>query len=316
MNETFQILTKTDDKLFFKKNDRNDVRLGEIVANVKYQEANIVIVGCPQDEGVKRLNGREGAALAPDLIREEFYQLTNFGVNVKICDLGNIEFKNSLEETHEDIEKTVKKILEDGKKVIVLGGASDISYSTGKAMADVYGSKNWIGVNISAYFNVCADKPINSENHFRHILDEQLIRSDYLYQIAYQTHFSSPVYYRYLHNLGVNLSSLEQIRSRESADLELREMMREKFIKHSQSLNSLFSFNLTAVRSADAPGNSKPSPLGLRAGEFITIVKFAASLSNTKVIEFTDVNPNYDIDNRTVKLVAIAMHRFCTLQSK
>jgi len=50
--------------------------------------------------------------------------------------------------------------------------------------------------------------------------------------------------------------------------------------------------------------------LGLRAGEFITLVKYAASLANTKLIEFSEMNPKYDIDNTTAKLVAIAMHRF------
>jgi len=69
---------------------------------------------------------------------------------------------------------------------------------------------------------------------------------------------------------------------------------------------------MDAVRSADAPGTSAASPLGLRAGEFITLVKYAASLANTKIIEFTEVNPKFDIDNRTTKLVAIGMHRFCS----
>ena len=54
------------------------------------------------------------------------------------------------------------------------------------------------------------------------------------------------------------------------------------------------------------------SPLGLRAGEFIQLVKYAASLANTRIIEFTEVNPQFDIDDRTTKLVAIGMHRFCT----
>ena len=63
---------------------------------------------------------------------------------------------------------------------------------------------------------------------------------------------------------------------------------------------------------ADAPGTSAPSPLGLKASEFIQLVKYAASLANTKVIEFTEVNPDYDIDDRTSRLVAIGMHRFCS----
>ncbi len=132
----------------------------------------------------------------------------------------------------------------------------------------------------------------------------------YFYEVAYQTHFASPIYYDYISNLGVNRISLELLRSRDEADIELREQIRQRFIGQSASLNTFFGFDMDAVRSSDAPGTSAPSPLGLRAGEFITLVKYAASLANTKIIEFSEVNPNFDIDNRTAKLVAIGMHRF------
>jgi formiminoglutamase len=119
-----------------------------------------------------------------------------------------------------------------------------------------------------------------------------------------------------LQNLNVNLISLEQLRSHTEADYEVRELMKQKFINHSSSLNSFFGFALNAVRMSDAPGVSAPNPTGLRAGELITLVKFAASLVNTRVIEFTEVNPSFDVDSRTVKLVAVAMHRFCAALSK
>lgn len=316
MSETFENLTQPDEKVFFKKNDRNDVRLGEIVPKTKYAESSIVIIGCPQDEGVKRNGGREGAALAPDAIREQFYRLTPFGIHHKVCDLGNVELQSSLEETHDNLTAIVKKILEDKKKIIILGGGNDISYADGRAMSDVYGARNWLGVNVDAYFDVRADEQRSSGTPYRQLLEEKLIRNDYLYEIAYQPQFISPVYYRYLQNLGVNMVSVAQLRSRETADLELRELMRQKFVHHSQSLTAFFAFDLHAVRSSDAPGTSVPSPIGLRSGEFLNLVQFAAKLVNTKIIEFTEVNPKFDVDNRTTKLVAIAMHQFCSSQPK
>lgn len=316
MSETFQNLTPPDEKLFFRKNDRNDVRLGEIIPGTKYEESNIVILGCPQDEGVNRNHGRIGAALAPAAIREQFYRLTPFGINHKICDLGNLKLQNSLEETHDELTKIVKNILEDGKKLIVLGGGNDISYPDGKAMAEVFGAGNWLGVNVDAYLDVRSNVERSSGTPYRQLLDEKLIRPDYLYEVAYQPQFVSPHYYRYLQNLNVNMLSVDQLRSRETADLELRELMRQKFIHHSQSLTAFFGFDMHAIRSSDAPGTSVPSPIGLRSGEFLNLVQFAAKLVNTKIIEFTEVNPNFDIDDRTTKLVAVAMHRFCSSQAK
>ena len=312
MREISDLTDPVNPKLFFRRGDPNDLRLGEIVPNIKFEEASIVIIGCPQDEGVARNKGRIGAALAPDAIREQFYKLTPFGIYAKIYDAGNTKIGQSLEETHDTHTKIVRLLLEAGKKVIVLGGGNDVSYPDGCAMSAVFGAANWIALNVDAHFDVRADEVRNSGTPYRQLLEEKLIRPDYFYEIAFQPHFASPVYYRYLQNLGVNLVSLDQLRSRENTDTEIRELMRQKFVNHSQSLSTFFGFDMDAVRAADAPGVSAPSPIGLRAGEFLNLVTFAAKLVNTRVIEFSEVNPNFDIDNRTAKLVAIGMQRFCS----
>jgi len=277
-----------------------------------YANADIVILGCPQDEGVRRSNGRAGAADAPGAIREQFYKLTTFNINRKIFDLGDIRIGPTLEETHETHESVVKQILNDGKRVIVLGGGNDISYPDGVAMADVFGPECWIGVNIDAHLDVQMAEKRNSGTPYRQLLEEGHLVPTYFYEVGFQTHLASPVYYNYIRDQGVTRISLELLRSRSEPDLELKESIKQKFIGHSSSLNMFFGFDMDAVRSADAPGTSEPSPLGLRAGEFIQLVKYAASLANTKIIEFSEVNPTYDIDDRTAKLVAIGMHRFCT----
>jgi len=277
-----------------------------------YAAADIVILGCPQDDGVRRNRGRIGAAEGPDAIRRQFYKLTTFNVRKKIFDLGDTVIRGDLEGTHDTHAAVVKQLLQDGKRVIVLGGGNDISYPDGVAMAEVFGPDWWIGVNIDSHLDVRIADERNSGTQFRQLLDEKRLLPSYFYEVGFQSHFCSPVYYEYIRDLGVHRISLEILRSRSEADVELKEQIRQKFIGHSSSLNTFFSFDIDAVRSADAPGTSAPSPLGLRAGEFIQLVKYAASLANTKIIEFSEVNPLYDVDDRTTKLVAIAMHRFCT----
>lgn len=314
MSNIFSQTTPVDGELFFTRNDANDPRLGEVVGRGErdYEAADIVIVVCPQDEGVRRNGGRVGAADGPRAIREQFYRLTTFNIKKKICDVGDVVIGGTLEETHATLSGVVAQVLRDGKRVIVLGGGNDISYPDGKAMAEVFGADKWIGVNIDAHLDVRVADERNNGTQYRQLLDEGLMLPELFYEVGYQTHFASPVYYEYIRELGVNRISLEVLRSREEADVELKESIRQKFIGQSESLNTFFGFDLDAVRSSDAPGTSAPSPLGLRAGEFIQLVKYAASLANTKIIEFTELNPRYDIDNRTAKLVAIGMHRFCS----
>ncbi|HYJ90985.1 MAG TPA: formimidoylglutamase, partial [Pyrinomonadaceae bacterium] len=277
-----------------------------------YSNADIVILGCPQDEGVRRNNGREGAAMAPNAIRAQFYRLTPYNIRKRIIDIGDTDVRGSLEEVHDRQLEIVKKVLSDGKRMIILGGGNDISYPDGRAMAEVFGPNSWIGVNIDSHLDVRADQPRNSGTPYRQLLEEKCLRPDYFYEAGYQSHFCSPIYYKYIRDLGVNRISLELLRSRHEADLELKESIKLNFTAHSSSMNTFFGFDMDAVRMADAPGTSAPSPLGLKAGEFIQLVKYAASLANTRIIEFTEVNPNFDVDDRTTKLVAIGMHRFCT----
>ena len=314
MGDIFELTHRPDAEVFVRRGDLNDPRLGEIVSPdaADYETADIVILGCPQDEGVRRNGGRVGAAGAPRAIREQFYKLTTNNIRKKIFDLGDVIFSTSLEETHDAMTEVAKHVLSDGKRLIVIGGGNDISYADGRAMAELYGIDLWIGVNIDAHLDVRIAAERNSGTPYRQLLEERHLRPDHFYEVGYQSHFASPIYYNYIRELGVNRISLELLRSRSEADIELKEQIREKFIGHSASLNTFFGFDMDAVRSSDAPGTSAPSPLGLRAGEFIQLVKYAASLANTKIVEFTEVNPRFDIDDRTAKLVAIGMHRFCS----
>lgn len=314
MSEIFSLTTRPNSDLFFTKNDKNDPRLGDVVLSKEeeYHASQVVILGCPQDEGVRRNNGREGAALAPEAIREQFYKLTTYNVRKRFFDLGNVKIGATLEETHETHSRIVEQVLRDEKRLIVIGGGNDISYPDGSAMAEVYGPENWIGINVDSHLDVRLAEQRNSGTPYRQLLDEGLLLPNRFFEVGYQTHFCSPVYYDYIAKLGVQRISLELLRSRSDADVELKEAIKQKFVHHSSSLNTFFGFDLDVVRSSDAPGVSAPSPLGLRAGEFIQLVKYAASLANTRMIEFSEVNPKFDADNRTTRLTAIAMHRFIT----
>jgi formiminoglutamase len=306
--DTNKYTVSTKEGLFLSRNDSNDLRLGDIVFNEKYKESKIVILGCPQDEGVKRNGGRVGAALAPDEVRRQFYKLTTFSIEAKIFDLGNTIIKETLEETHDAHCAVVTQLLKDSKTIISLGGGNDVSYPDGKAMAETFGRDNWLGFNIDAHFDVRADQPRNSGTPYRQLLDEGLLKPENFAEMGYQPQAASPVYFEYLKRLGVMMKSVEEMRNAEPGIQNWFEF----FIgSHSAIKNIFWGFDVDSVRASDAPGVSAPSPIGLSADEFVALAGFAGSRKETRLIEFTEMNPKFDIDNRTAKLVAVAMHRFC-----
>lgn len=306
MFDIFQHTTRPNRDLFFTKNDANDIRLGEIASSSveNYEESEIVVLGCPQDEGVRRNKGRIGAALAPDAIRTQFYKLSNFGISAGIFDLGDTIIQETLEDTHDLHTKIVRRVLRDGKRLIILGGGNDISYADGAAMAKVFGDENWSAFNIDAHFDVRADFPRNSGTPYRQLLDENLLKPRNFCEIAFQLQANSPIYFDYLKNLGATTISLEEFQKDAATEKTIRSLLTAD--------RSLFwGFDADSVRASDAPGVSAASPIGLTAEEFINLAGVAGSLRETRIVEFTEVNPNFDIDDRTAKLVAVAMHKFC-----
>lgn len=315
MTDIFERTARPKPELFFRKNDKNDVRLGEIVSanRAQYASSEIVILGCPQDEGVRRNGGRLGASKAPDAVRAQFYKLTNFGIGAKIFDAGDTIIRKTLEATHDAHTQIVKQILADGKKIVVLGGGNDISYADGLAMAETFGAENWLAFNIDAHFDARADSPRNSGTPYRQLLEENLIEPQNFYEMAWQPQVNSPVYFDYLQGKGVNLLSLEEIQGERR---KLQDLIVTRLSTSNSRLPPFFGFDVDSVRASDAPGVSAPSPIGLTAEQFIGLAKFAGENKRTKIIEFTEMNPAFDIDNRTAKLVAAAMHRFCRAAGK
>lgn len=307
MNDIFDLTTRPDSDLLTKKFDTHDSYLSDVVLTGKddYETSDIVILGFQNNEN-------ENKIFDSDSIRYEFYNLTNFGINRKIFDLGNFRFQEKVEKNFEDFSRVIEQILLDGKRLILIGSKGDISFPCGNMMASVFGKDRWLAINVDSHLDVCLTNRQKTEPSFRRLLEEKVIVPRYFYEIGFQPYFCSPALFRYLQNQGVKMVSLEQLRSRETADLELRELIRQEFIQHSRSMSILFNFSMNAVRASDAPGTTSSSPFGLRAGEFLTLVQFAAKLVNTKIIQFTEVDSTSDIENRTAKLVAIAMHRFCS----
>ena len=123
-------LVRTDKKLFYSRNDPNDIRLGDIVLykTKKYLNCNVVILGCPQDVGVRRNKGRPGASLAPIEIRKALYRypVSTSHTHIQLFDIGDIPISDNLEQTHETQSEIIRHLIKDGKKVIILGKPHNI----------------------------------------------------------------------------------------------------------------------------------------------------------------------------------------------
>src|SRR5690606_33817209 len=117
-----------------------------------------------------------------------------------------------------------------------------ISYPDGRAMSEIFGKDEWIAINIDSHLDVRDDEPRNSGTPYRQLLEEGFLLPEYFYEVGFQTHLCSPVYYNYIRELGVNRISLELLRSHDHVEQEIRERIKHQFINHSRAMNTFFGF--------------------------------------------------------------------------
>lgn len=293
---------------FHKSHDPNDPRLGEMVSREPqdFETSQVVILGSPQDEGVRRNRGRPGARKGPQEIRRAFYKLSpspSFS-SLRIFDIGNVVLGNTLEETHETQEKVVYQILKQDKLVVVLGGGNDISYPDCAALAKI--KTNILVFNIDKHYDVRELTPRNSGTPYRLLLENKLIDPQKLYEMGSEPFSNSQIYTQYLHKKGAHVVSLQQMRER-----GITSLFQEILDKHTSSTEAVFwGFDLDSVRSSDAPGVSASYPTGLTASEICQIAQIAGKKTTRGIIEFTEINPDTDLDHRTSQLTAILIHTF------
>jgi formiminoglutamase len=299
-----------DTSVFFRREDINDIRLGEVVLTSPefLPQADIVIVGCPQDDGVARNKGRVGARLAPDAIRRCFYRMAAFeNPTTRLFDAGNTLIQDSLEATHAHHQTVIETLLSLGKTVISLGGGNDLAYPDCAALGQYARQQGQplIGFNIDAHFDVRADTIRNSGTPYRQLLTENILSPSYFYEIGYQPFGNSPVYKAFLRDLGVHHLSLMEVQQKGI------EMILSEILTHHAPEGFIFwGVDMDVVRAADAPGVSALNPTGLSGAEFCTVAAIAGGDLRSRIFEITEVNPTYDIDERTCRLAAAAIYHF------
>ena len=311
--DLFAHTNRPDEKLFFRRDEAGDSRLGEIVRWQPddyindYVPGEIILLGCPQDEGVRRNGGRVGAAAAPDAIRNWLYRLVA-PAGVSLFDLGNTLIESSLEETHTLQQEIVRQVIADGKTLISLGGGNDLSYPDCAGLAQEYAQL--IAFNVDAHLDVRENQFVNSGTPYRMLLKEGHILPENFYEMGYQPFAVAESHLRYLRDKGAMTHSLYSLRERGLLNV-FRSILEEK-----SGYRIFWGIDLDSVHLADAPGVSAPNVLGLTADELCQITELAGSKPRTQLIEFTEVNPTYDIDGRTCRLTAVAIWHFLNARTQ
>jgi formiminoglutamase len=309
-------------ELFFTRNDPNDPRLGDLVWPVDGGlekmpgEIRIALVGFPEDRGIAANGGKKGAAGGPEAIRRSFYRLTpGFGrdfYGLPMADLGDVPPGKTLEESHDRLTQTIRRILERDIFPIVLGGGHDLTFPglVGMVEALALGEGELGLINVDSHLDVRdLSRGITSGTPFRRALEglpRRALLGRSFVEFGIQEPFNSPHYYRWVREQGATVMTLTSVGNRPM----------EYFLEASRIAGDgtrvvALSIDIDAVRSQEAPGASASNPRGFKAPELEKIAYLAGRTDRIRYLDLVEMCPPLDENGRTAALCAGILFWFC-----
>lgn len=285
----------------------------EAIAFDEIQKTNlqhsIVLAGFACDEGVARNKGRVGAAKGPEALRRNCSNLpVHFSKEEKIYDAGNVVCINkNLEEAQESLSTLVSTILARKGFPILLGGGHEILYGHYRGVRKTLHKKNIGIINFDAHFDLRSDTETGATS------------GTGFYQIANDCKKEHNNFLYFALGIQEASNTLELFERAKTLDVEYilandfhypkLEKIKAQFQNFLDKTEAVcLTIDMDVFASADAPGVSAPSANGLRYDLlFYEMMKLIAGSGKVVSMDIAELNPEFDIDNRTAKLAANIM---------
>ena len=268
------------------------------------QRGQPVLLGFPQDEGVRRNQGRTGAVRAPEAIRHWLYRLTP---TCPLLDLGNIRCTGSLEQDQVVLGEMVADLLKVGAVPIVLGGGHETAY--GHYLGYLNAGYPVGILNLDAHLDV---RPLianqgHSGSPFRQALEhaEKPLPGRLYACLGAQPHLVSQDHADYVTRQGGMVSWAEDVRGRVA---QACAGQCERFER--DGCQVLLSLDADVVAASEVPGVSAPNVAGLSGLEIaLALGQLSQRLAVTS-FELVEINPEFDRDNQSARWAALAVWHF------
>ncbi|WP_145350247.1 formimidoylglutamase [Staphylococcus capitis] len=262
------------------------------------------ILGYAVDKGVELNKGRVGAKEGPNKIKQALAGLPDLNQCEELIDYGNVEHDHdSLIDTQQEYAELAAKSIQNHKQTFLLGGGHDIAYAQYLATRKVYPNESIGVINIDAHFDTRDEGESTSGTSFRQILDQD-DNADYMV-LGISQGGNTQGLFDYAKEKNVQYVYADELLHQVSPPIK---DMIEHFIHDHDVI--MFTVCMDVVDSAFAPGVSAPAVLGIYPHTVFELAKRIIPSEKVASISIAEMNPEYDLDNRTAKLVANLVHHF------
>ncbi len=255
----------------------------------KTEQIDVAILGIPYDS---RIDGN--LSEVPDKIRKELYQLTKINQQITIADFGNLKLSATAKGTYRAVRDVIEYFNELKIVTIILGGSQDLTVG----VCDAFKNNPFFSLTvIDALLDVkTGNDPLTPKNYLSHIfkLNPEIFQFNL---IGYQSYFTAHQYFTKTKGVSQHLR-LGLLRDKIAAA--------EPVFRNSD----VVSFDIGAVKYADAPGDNIVSPNGLRSEEACQLSRYAGIASRVKVFGLFEISHNDAAYPTTIKLASQIIWHF------
>jgi len=282
-----------DGHQYFKQTDKN--RIGNQIDVYQKKDSfpdlkgvSLALIGVNEDRSALQ---NKGCRKAPDIVRDYFYQLYTHWNQVKLADLGNIIKGHTLHDTYFAMKEAVGYLVKQNIVPIIIGGSQDLTFANYMAYQDLSKIVNIATIDYQLDLGN-NELELDSKSFFSRIILQQ---PNFLFNytnIGYQSYFVDQDAITLMHNMYFELHRLGVARS--NLD-ETEPLIRDA---------DILSFDISAVRKADAPGSFYSGPNGFSSDEACKISRYAGMSDKLSSFGIYEVNPDLDDHGQTAHLAA------------
>ena len=251
-------------------------------------DVDIALIGVDEDRAAV---SNEGCAGAANKVRKQLYRLFPGSWTARIADLGNIRQGFTIEDTYYALSSTVSDLVANKIFPVIIGGSQDLTYAMYKGYEKLEQIINMAAVD--PMFDLGeTQSELNSHTYLSRIIMQ---RPNYLFNytnLGYQTYF--------VDQPALDLMKKLLFDSYRLGLLTANMKEAEPLVRNAD----LLTFDMGAIRAADAPGNANAGPNGFTGDQACQIARYAAMSDKLSSIGFFEYNPAYDRMDLTALLLA------------
>ena len=253
------------------------------------ETAEIAFIFVPENRGGLQKAENPGCHLA---LRKSFYSLFKGNWNFRMIDFGNLKIGSEVKDTYFALTDIVSNLLSQSIFPVVIGGSNDLVYAVYLAYESFSRGVNLLCVD-SKFDLIDADSlEITSRNFVGHIIKKDPNHLSNYINLGYQSYLCQNDESHLLEKMLFESCRLGDIRD------NIKES--EPYMRNAD----LVSFDLSAIKQADAPGTSHPSPNGLEAHHSCAISRYAGVSDKVSSFGIFELDMSNESTNQTLNLTS------------